>query len=370
MTLEVLRRHAELRAVWPSWQRLHDETPLGGPFQQPGWLVPWAERFVRDGDLHVVLAWDADRLVGLAPLYRRRVSGTGGHVLLPLATACHGAGTEQVALLAGGERPSRVLGLLVQHLAQVEGVLFARFTLAHGQGWLVPQWLPKDGTVGHHLATKAFVVWDQLPADERALLRGLKRNVREAVRRSTNRARGVVTHHLVDRHAPEQVPWALETLEGLHRIRAHAPGRLRHRHLFSDPRTAEFFRRAAGDMVRTGLGEVHLAIVDRAPAAALLVLRDRCSHYMSASGLDPRHWDLGLGTALTWEALRSVVAAGRDSLNFSAGPDTTKMRWSETLTYSHDFSVARPGRRARLTSSAYLTVAEALRRRDERRVSQ
>src|SRR5919202_1233613 len=74
----------EFRGLRAEWCDLLRRCPWSTPFQHPGWLLPWFDRF-GSGDLCVITIRDSGYLTGLLPLFvhewenRRQVTiiGTG-----------------------------------------------------------------------------------------------------------------------------------------------------------------------------------------------------------------------------------------------------------------------------------------------------
>jgi hypothetical protein len=122
-----------------------------------------------------------------------------------------------------------------------------------------------------------------------------------------------------------------------------------------------------GGLAAGGLARVHLAKHREAAVAALLVLSDGSTDYVSLSGFDPRYWSLGLNTALTFEALAEAGLAGRTAVNLSTGPDVAKLRWSTTIRTWNDFAVVRRDPASRWLYGTYSHLSLSLRHRQERR---
>lgn len=78
---EIVSSAAELEALEPAWWELWRRCPAATPFQSPAWLIPWWHAF-SPGELATVVAWQQERLVGLAAFYVER--GGASSRLLPL----------------------------------------------------------------------------------------------------------------------------------------------------------------------------------------------------------------------------------------------------------------------------------------------
>jgi CelD/BcsL family acetyltransferase involved in cellulose biosynthesis len=95
MVIEPLDTLDDLIRLRAAWQSLWAEDPCATPFQSPGWLLPWVERFAK-GRLFSLAAFRDGRLVGLAPL---EIVGDRAALL--------GRGVSDYWRLPGGARPRR-----------------------------------------------------------------------------------------------------------------------------------------------------------------------------------------------------------------------------------------------------------------------
>lgn len=73
-TFRLVSDFAELQRLAPAWQELHDHSADKEPMTAPAWLTTWWQVYGQDSgrQLRVGLLYDGDRLVGMAPLCRRR----------------------------------------------------------------------------------------------------------------------------------------------------------------------------------------------------------------------------------------------------------------------------------------------------------
>jgi CelD/BcsL family acetyltransferase involved in cellulose biosynthesis len=373
ITAQSLRTWDELEAVQHEWAALHAASRPGSPFEHPAWAMAWARSFVPDGDLECIGIRDGGpdgQLIGFAPLYRHR-AGVGAlavECVRPLGTGRGQALTEVVQVLALPERGAQVLRAVVRHLEELPGWQWLHISLGPEQGWFVPQWLRDEPAhLIEHRATRPCVVVSPLPADVDDLLRSLKRNVRESVRRAHNRSARLGGVTML---AATDVPAVLSGLEDvtrLHRERSRLRGKIAHGDVLRAPARREFLAAAVRGLAAHGLARVHLAQHKDDVVAALLVLSDGDTDYLSVSGFDPGYWSLGLNTALTFEALAHAVRAGRTAVNLSSGPDVAKLRWSTRIRTWNDFAVVRPDPLSRCLYGTYSHVSLSLRHRQERR---
>jgi CelD/BcsL family acetyltransferase involved in cellulose biosynthesis len=348
-----IRERQTLAQMRDEWAALHRDARPGSPFEHPAWAETWLQHFVPDGDLECVAVRDhalEGSLIGFAPLYRRHrlVRGLRATGIQPAGTGRGQASTEVVQVLALPDRTSEVLPAVVRHLGALKGWNWAQLSLGPQQGWLLPQWLDGDANAFiTHRRTRPCVIIEDLPSDVESLRGVLKRNVRESIRRSHNRsARLGVTHRcLADAGDVEK---SIPKLLDLHRMRSRMPGKVEHADMFG-PVESVFLLEAATSLAQHGLARVHLAEHAGHPVAGLLVLSDGRTDYLSATGLDPRYWDLSLNTMLVFRALIDAIVQGRASVNLSTGPDIAKLRWTSNSTIStyQDFAIVRRDRWSR-----------------------
>ena len=80
-SVEVVEGADRLAAIVPAWRDFWSRTPAATPFQSPDWLLPWWDIFA-PGKLRVIAVWNAQALIGIAPLYIE--DGCDRRRLLPL----------------------------------------------------------------------------------------------------------------------------------------------------------------------------------------------------------------------------------------------------------------------------------------------
>ncbi len=371
LTISVIRDFQSLSDIREEWAELVRTARLGSPFAHPAWSLTWAEHFVPEGDLEYVAVRESveARLIGIAPLYRRhrslgRLTMT---TIQPIGTGQGESLTEGVHLVALPDRARDVLCAVVQHVASLPNSDWAQVSVGDGQGWPLPQWLEgdSDGLIQHR-KVRPCVVLDDLPEDPELVLPGLKRNLRESLRRARNRSAkmGNISFRCVT--DPVEVADAVRQIIRLHTMRSEMQGKVTHANMLGG-RIDDFLGDAAVRLAREGLASVQLAEHSGVPVAAQLVLSEGSADYISVSGLDPKYWDLNLNTMLIFKAVQAAVIAGRNSINLSTGPNVAKMRWSSKLVIHHDFDITPTRRRSQLLHQVYSHVASALDSRQERR---
>jgi len=372
-TIAPVRTWDQMEALMPEWEGLFSSVGVHNPLAHPGWLVAWSREYVSERDLLILVVRRGGQLVGLAPFYRRRLGlGRAGVTSLQLlGSGQRSRMVELPAVLTVPEDSRRVFRELFSYLdARSADWDWIEVTLAPDQGWFEPQWLGETtqerGLVIHKGSRPCVVM--RLPPDRGALLSGLKRNVRESIRRGANRlARQGHTWEMVLPHDAATMDQALTTLIRLHRARSRTPGKASHPDYLRDDREVEFLMRAG----RT-LGPEHLAPcllhVDGEPVAGRLLMIANGTAYTLASGFDPAWWDFGVATTLTAESIGWLIDTGCTEMNLSTGVDVAKLRWSEQVRTHEDFLVVGNGHWSRAAFALYWQLRSAALLRRERAV--
>ncbi|MCH9642233.1 MAG: GNAT family N-acetyltransferase [Actinomycetia bacterium] len=371
LTISAIRDFQSLSEIREEWAELVRTARLGSPFAHPAWSMTWAEHFVPEGDLEYVAVRETDegRLIGMAPFYRRHrsMSRLTMTTIQPIGTGQGEPLTEGVHLVALPNRARDVLCAVVQHVAALPNSDWAQVSVGEGQGWPLPQWLDgdSDGSIQHR-KVRPCVVLDDLPEDPELVLPGLKRNLRESLRRARNRSAKMGNISFRGLTDPVEVADAVPEIIRLHTMRSEMRGKVTHANMLGG-RIDDFLADAAVRLAREGLASVQLAEHSGVPVAAQLVLSDGSADYISVSGLDPKYWDLNLNTMLIFKAVQAAVTAGRNSVNLSTGPNVAKMRWSSKVVTQHDFDIVPMRRRSQLLHQVYSQAASALDSRQELR---
>ena len=358
----------EIARLEPEWRELHDGGAPLNPYASPDWIVPWLDRFVAERDRAVLTVRREDRLIGVAPCFTRRIAG-GLARTVQLAGTVHHAGLTELpqVLAASGETRSVQRAVLGHWAERAGGWDWLELPLSADQGWFEPQWLGEGGEfrgLVQHKMTRAAVVLP-LRGAQPPISGLLKRNVWESVKRSRNRLdRECVFWQVTVHEGAEAATAALPVLRRLHAARAATAGKRTHPDTLAEPERYAFLEEAVRRMAAAGRAELMTLDVSGEPVAALLVLRAAQTSYFALSGLDPVWWRTGPVTLLQYEAAERAALRGDAEVNFSVGPDLSKLRWSESVVQHPEFVVCgpRPGSRRRLAGYAALASVAAVRR--------
>lgn len=365
-TFEHMADERALDALEPEWLELFDRSGTRNPFAHPSWVRTWLCHFAPGAHQRVVVATRRDgELVAVAP-FARRAFGRGPVQATRLMLAGKAASrfdrlTEMTEILVVPAERRRILRALIQHLVREQPGTWdwLNITVPPEHGWIDPEWVPdtwrRRGARPLHKHALAFVVLP-LPACWEDL--SLKRNMKEAIRRSRNRlAANGGEPEIVFANGGEARE-AVAQIQDLHRRRAALDGHRPHSDYFASEESARFAADAALALASAGNAIVALLRLGDEPIAGRLVLRANDSLFLSFSGADPEHWRLGAATSLMVACIRHGIADGRRLLNLSSAPDSAKLRWSEQLEIHHEFVLVAPTRRARRAFALYWLARE------------
>jgi CelD/BcsL family acetyltransferase involved in cellulose biosynthesis len=348
------------------WTALHAaQRDVGNPFLSAAWALGWYAHYVpeRDRELLLVQRAGSRQLLGVAPLYYQTVRA--GPVplarrLLPVGAGRSDTPLELPGILAVPEQLRDVTRAI--SAAMLHGKAhWCELTFSPAQGWFEPEWVFDTGqpvAFYEQRRARACVV---LPLSESwETTRGrLKRNVKESIRRSQNRLKkdggDWRVQHL---RATDVDVAAVDRFLTLHRARSSAQQAGNHHpDAYADPQARRFMRQILPELAREGAASLFELQLDGRTRASQLALHAPGSSYVHSSGFDPEIWELGPLTLLHAELIRHAIARGDKLVNFSPGPNVSKLRWSEQLWVANDFAYGAGPELLRLRYGAYLTAS-------------
>src|SRR5215471_19180433 len=77
LRVETVSGYTQFLALKPVWNRLVNAAGIQHPFLEHDWVSAWWDSFGGDSQLHIVLVWAGDELIGIAPLILSRVRWFG-----------------------------------------------------------------------------------------------------------------------------------------------------------------------------------------------------------------------------------------------------------------------------------------------------
>jgi CelD/BcsL family acetyltransferase involved in cellulose biosynthesis len=347
------RQLTSVRGLVEEWQALHDASGDPNPFSGPDWAVTWLDHFAH-GEGHepfVVEVRDGDRLVGVAPLYRRRILRGRGTVLQPIGTGDPWIGPYELpTLLAAPTHGRDVARALVSRLCEQAGAWdWATLVLGSTAPWLEPEWLPDWSFTLVERRVRAAVVLDLSTGVD---IYAGRRNLKESFRRARNRltrdfgAEGWSVRRVTE---SSSVPAAWDRLVSLHNERAGlGQGRPVHADVLADPSVRAYLRSVVGQMSTRGCASFYELLIGGDVVASQLVLHTGCASYSSVSGVAERAWPYSAITYLQSLVVKDAQDAGQRQVNLSIGPNQPKLRWTDRVQPAVEFGIIGPRRRSRL----------------------
>jgi CelD/BcsL family acetyltransferase involved in cellulose biosynthesis len=197
-----------------------------------------------------------------------------------------------------------------------------------------------------------------LPDDWPAFQRGLKRNVKEDIRRCFNRLKsdGIepVFACLSDSAAIRAM---LPEFYRLHSQRAGKEDGIYHPDYFQSNKARSLMDRLTSDPASTGIRLFVLKHGER-PIAARLAFETPRSTYLYYSGYDLEYGKYNVMTRLVVEVVKRSIACGQQYVHLSFGRDRSKTRWSPEEVAHKQCLLIQNSLRGRLLGAYYLSGAK------------
>jgi hypothetical protein len=355
-----------------AWSALHlAQDGAANPFSSPEWVTAWYRHFVPRGARQLLWITDRDRLVGVAPMYLQHLHLARLPVARRLTMVGSGRSTpiEIPPLLCATGRGRAVTRAIALH-ALTHDVSWAELSLSRDHGWLLATVLsgPDEPPIfQRHQQLRACVVlpladtWEQTRS-------GLRRNVKESLRRARNRlAKDGRPSRIVHRTGTDLDFRVVERLLALHGERSRYQGSSSaHNDAFADPANASFLRDVLPPLGRAGQASVVELELDGEVVAIQLVLHPPGGIYFHSSGFLPREWQLSPVTTLQAAAIERAVERGDRWVNFSPGPNEAKLRWSDQLLTVDDYAFGFATHAALTRYTAFFLAKDVRQLRQER----
>ena len=335
-TKAVLMRPAtDLRFEWVtdpnSFLELRDQWNLLGSsaietvFFMHAWLAAWLEELAPDAELHVLTAWDADRLVAALPLYGSQDAGRG----------------RRWAFMGTGTLTPNHLDVIAEPevLEQVR-TRFVGLLLDESENWDVLEFdkLPADSETAQALdaafarrgiatscSVSAVCPYCDLPATFEEYVATRKRDLRKEMRQKRRRfAAEPDKYKLAFADTEEGALSALERLEAIHQARWQGKG---YPGAFADPRVVAFHAKVVRAAVAAGYLRTYTLSIDGQVAAVSYNFRIGSTVQGYLSSFDARWADESPGVALRSYVIERAIAEGVTRYDFLEGSEHYKFAW-------------------------------------------
>ena len=362
MTLEVstITTQGELDALTEPWRGLLGRIDNDLPFLLPEWASTWWRCFrqeaplIRDS-LRVKVVRDGDALLGILPLMLTERPPVGP--LRATALGFLGANRYVTELRAPIVDPARE--------GEVARALAAHLLADRSWDWVAWQGLDRASELARELDRAMPLRWSaapevasvlHLPATWDEFRGGLKRNIKESLRRCTNSLkRDGLRARLVVAQTPADVDRALDTFLALHGMRARDDEAPSHPDRFEGDRPRRFLRQLSEQLSARGEVRVLSLLVDGKAVAARVAFQLPHCLYLYYSGFDPAWGKYSVATTLVAEAIKDAIARGVPRVHLSMGQDVSKSRWGPRTSERHGAVWVSPRRRSRAAYWLYAT---------------
>jgi len=348
MNVETVTTEQAWEALEPSWNSLVDRSGSATIFLTYEWLRPWWRHFRGSGEtLSILVAREGQAIVGLAPIYRSRVTAYGLGSLRRLGFIGDSSGdSEYLDFIIEPGREAEVLAAFLDHLDGSK------------PGWdvaelrLLPKSSPNFEPLQRLAAERGFLQASEdvpcsslaLPGDWEAYLKALQSRFRSKVRSLLRRLpeeQGAAFGQCKD---SAELPVQLESLFALHQRRWQAEGKPG---AFASEARRGFYGETAEGFLRRGwLRFSWLRVGERFVAHEFSFEHLRRVYYLQ-QGFEADCGPLSYGVALKAHAIRESIAGGAAEYDFLGGIAEHKEKWGAAPKWCVHLTLARPGLRTR-----------------------
>jgi CelD/BcsL family acetyltransferase involved in cellulose biosynthesis len=333
-TMETVNSIPGLKSLAPEWDELFFRAKASLPFLTAAWSHSWwkhlaKKEFTAKDRMRVLAVRDGERnLVAVAPMILTEHPGLGPiriRVLQFLGPDWNI--TELRGILCHPDHEGSVVATLARNLAVGEDF-----------DWI--QWGGlRQGGAGEAMLANAQVTWTRdtsvplliIPESWEAFRTGLKRNIRESLRKCYNSlSRDGHVPELVVAQTPNDVVAALERFIELHAMRAALDNNVHHPDRFATQARRAFLFDVCGALARMGITRVFSLKIAGQVVASRLGFQCGDTLYLYYSGFDPAWGKYSVMTTTVAEAIKYAISSGLKTVNLSPGLDVSKTRWGPT----------------------------------------
>lgn len=349
-----IREYADIEHV-PEWETLLASVPDALPFQTPAWCFAWFKAFGvralwRHDTLQLIAFFSQNRLVGLAPVVRTRLGisdGIGVFIYRPIGSDPNLTEVRTPLIAPGFE--AAVANSLLHHARMRKGI----------HKVMLPAPLLADAMSPWHgwrkLDTRTVVMYRlAVGTDWAAFKTGLKRNIKESLRRCHNSlARESLSPRLEVVDVADAIAQRLDAFYALHGKRAALATTVSHPDYFAKAQHRELLANVLAHCnASPGLQPYLFCLwIEDQCVAMRLGFRTTRELYFYYSGYEPDWSQYSVMTTLVAEMLQWAIQQGLPSANLSVGTDVSKTRWSPSeQTFTETFLVGGNGLGAQMSA--------------------
>ena len=360
MRVVELRDLASLEAIRGAWSELAGRIAEDSPYLTPEFLLPWLRFLPTPYDCRVLTAWEGSRLLGLAPVFDRRLGLPGlGFSLrsFPISGA-----TPPLDVLA--DPPEEVFEAFVRHWKENGGWDLIRLSN-----------LRADSPTEAFLRAAALRHGLRLSSElsERQHLLPIRGTWEEYCRSRSKRFRRSLTY---DRNCCERIgpielvtfpsAQAERTLEDVMGMAFEVTRRSWKRVEGGGTRFERFFLDLAAEMLAAGQLSLRVLLLGGRPAAYLFEIAYRGNLHAFHMAYDLELQQASPGMVIVAEALKDAHARGCGRYDFG-GTARYLEHWTKTTAAFNEVRLTRNGPLARSKAALYLRIHRGRRARTEER---
>ncbi|MBI4364397.1 MAG: GNAT family N-acetyltransferase [Candidatus Latescibacteria bacterium] len=347
----------------PEWNALLASSRTRTIFLTWEWISAWWEAYRAGKELYVIRVDAGERLIGIAPLYRRRLRralGIGWRVLQPLGDGSYDS--DYLDWVAEPGREGEVVGEVAEFLDR------------HRHDWEmllvneIPDTSPHLPYLRHEGTRRRWISEEtpvpcarvRLPGSWDEYLALLKPRQRTKVRSLLRDVDGSADARFDRCQDREDLAPRLESLFDLHNRRWRAQGRPG---VFEEPAKRAFYAAMSERfLARDWLRLYSLSVSGRYAAHQFCFEYDGVL-YLLQEGYDPTFAGSEVGNALRGLVFRDCIARGLRAYDFLAGVTSHKLAWGSSVHRSVRLTLARPTLKSSLSFRAARLKAALLARR-------
>jgi len=363
LRIDTVTTREEFDELGDAWGGLLEAAGGGTPFLAHEWFQCCVHAYP-DPVLHVLVARDGSRVVGIAPLWRYRSPLRGLDLRQIGFISC--PDTAMVDILTAPDRTDETVAALLDHLRSERG--FAWDVLALQQ-W--PAASPRFGALRQilergrvpHFVSRASLVpsvrvqgsWEAYWGSRAPLFRKSRRGIVNRMSRA-----GASRVRLV---REDESAEAFQSVLSISRRSWKEPKGLA---ISSRPATVEFFRRLTEVAGRKGWLVLWILEMDGVPVAMEYDLTHGGIVYALRADIDEAYKEHSPGAYLEYQLVKHVFEEGYSEYNTGPGLNPYKMRWADHVSENLTIHVCNGSWRGRLTHAVEGTLAPAWRRLRDR----
>jgi CelD/BcsL family acetyltransferase involved in cellulose biosynthesis len=313
----------------PEWEMLLKASPSTSIFQSWEWVTSWWHAYGNGCDLCLLVFYDEERLVGIAPLYfhgPQHAARIRPRALRVLGDRTGDSASLDVIYVAGTEAPiaESIAVWLLRNRArwdsfEMESVLEqSRLRAILDDKFKAQGWIRREYRAPH-----LFIVlprsWDEFVA---RLSRLSRRNVRYARRVLNNKFRSVQARRC---QTEEELPYFLESLYKMHSDRWQIADR---KGVFTSPARRTFFEQASRRLLRSNRLWFWLLEVDGQPVSMQFSTRLDSKVNAIQTGWNPDFARYSVGLVLWSHVIEEAIREGILILDLGEGENPYKIGWS------------------------------------------